>query len=196
MSKQRAPSDLILCTAWWTQASVLQSQSLLCPAANCRAKPDCQTGSRLQKPRPGCPVLSLLANNWRATGGSSTWSHTAAQPGWGQSTTTVPRLTPTECRQRLCSFLSALRMKHPSELLHFWEGATAVVPPSSPVPGLHPACGTAARSCTQKGQALWDTWSTSYLQQQKEDSTSGTRSSSQGYISENESLSAQVVSSP
>lgn len=94
---------------------------------------------QLQKPRPWCPVLSLPANNCAATGGSSTRSHIPAQPGWRQSTTTVPRqagaaqLTPLEWRQRLCIFLSALRMKPPSELLHFGEGASAVAPPSSPV---------------------------------------------------------------
>lgn len=127
-----------------------------------------------RKPGWGALCSALLASSWRATGGSSTRAR-PSRARLGQSTPQsqagAARLPPPECRQRLCLSLSTLRVKPPSELLPFREGARAVPPASSPV---------GWQAAHRRDNALWDTWSTSHLQPQKEDSTSGTRPSSQG----------------
>lgn len=135
-------------------------QSPLCSAANCRENLIFRQAVGCSNPGPGALCSAPLANSWTTAGGNSTRSPTPAQPGWRQSTAAVPqqagaaRLTPLECRQRLCALLSAPRMKSPSELLRFGEGARAAAPPPSPV-GSQPGAAHTER------YAVWDTWSIS-----------------------------------
>lgn len=135
-------------------------QGPLCSAASCRANPDFQAGSRLQKPRPRCLVLCPGSQQLDRRRWEQHRVPRPAQPGWRQSTAAVPqqageaRLTPLECRQSLCILLSTPRMKPPSELLQFGEGASAVAPPPSPV-------GSQPRAARTERYAVWDTWSIS-----------------------------------
>lgn len=144
-------------------AGVSRARSVLQPAAEqtliFRQAETCRN-LRLQKPRPRCLVLCPGSQQLDRRRWEQHRVPRPAQPGWRQSTAAVPqqageaRLTPLECRQSLCILLSTPRMKPPSELLQFGEGASAVAPPPSPV-------GSQPRAARMERYAVWDTWSIS-----------------------------------